>query len=336
MVNVMDEYLLYTEKSFHNYMKLIFGNKYEKKLVSPFIEVYLNVRYSNYLDEESTTLSLSKKINKALDETMRELISENTKDKELIIVSLKRFSTYFYNLDQLYFLESQKKAIEKIKEDRMKLLKIEDDGSFVSEFNALLNKDIKAKKEYLDNFGSNIFYLDYKKIAKNEFYVSLKNKIVFPDIYSESAIEKVGSKDVIGEDLTVINFLQVCSTIINDLINCNFEKIYYVNLPETFFDKKVKLGRILKTVDNGFIQDKLRIVIDFKCFKRYKSYVTECMRNGFVFCLYLDDTFEYSSENIEFMELFEKIFINSDKYYFKDMKKSVKIKDRIVSIGEVK
>lgn len=336
MINVMDEYLLYTEKAFYNYMKLIFGDKYEKKLVAPFIETYFNVRYSNYLDEESNTLTLSKKINKALDETMRNLINENKKDKELIIVSLKRFSTYFYNLDQLYFLDSQKKAIEKIKEDRLKLLKIEDDGSFVSEFMSLLNNDIKKKKEYLENFGSNIFYSDYKKISKNEFYVSLKNKIVFPEIYSETAIEKVGSKDIIGEDLTVINFLQIGSTIVNDLINCNFEKVYYVYLPDTFFDKKVKLSRVLKIVDNGFVQDKLRIIITFKCFKRYKSYIKECMRNGFVFSIYLDETFEYSSENTEFIELFEKIFIESDKYYFKDMKKSVKIKDRIVSIDEVK
>ena len=59
------------------------------------------------------------------------------------------------------------------------------------------------------------------------------------------------------------------------------------------------------------------------------------MRAGFIFAIRLDDSFDYNSENIEFMELFDKIFINSDKYYYKDMKKNVKIKNRIVSVDEV-
>ena len=62
----------------------------------------------------------------------------------------------------------------------------------------------------------------------------------------------------------------------------------------------------------------------------------EFMRQGFVFAIYLDDNFDYSSENIKFLELFDKIFIENKKYYYKDMKNNVKIKDRIITIDEVK
>ena len=89
-------------------------------------------------------------------------------------------------------------------------------------------------------------------------------------------------------------------------------------------------------IDNSFIQDRLRVTISYSCFERYKSYVMEFMRQGFVFAIYLDDNFDYSSENIKFLELFDKIFIENKKYYYKDMKNNVKIKDRIITIDEVK
>lgn len=335
MPNIMDEYILFMEKCFHKYLKLIYGDLYDKKLSSRYIEAYLNVRYSNYLDEESKMVPLNRKISKALDDTMVSLLKEFSKEKEKNITTLKRFSGYFYNLDQLYLLESQKKALEKINEDRKKYLNI-DDENFINDFSALLREDIKNKKDYLEGFGSNTFYLEYKKIDKNEIYASLANKINFPEIYSEIAINKVAQKDVVGEDLTAINFLQISNTIAYDLIGCNFDKTYYSYLPDSFFDKKVKLSRIMKIVDNPFVQDRFRIIITYKCFNRYKSYVTEYMRQGFMFGLYLDDTFDYSSNNIELLELFEKIFIVTNKYYYKDMKNSAKIKDRIISVDEVK
>ena len=62
----------------------------------------------------------------------------------------------------------------------------------------------------------------------------------------------------------------------------------------------------------------------------------EFIRNGFVFALFLDDSFEFSSDNIEYLELFDKILIKTDKYYYKDMKNNGKIKSRIISVDEVK
>ena len=47
-------------------------------------------------------------------------------------------------------------------------------------------------------------------------------------------------------------------------------------------------------------------------------------------------TFQLTKQKPEYLELFEKIFLDFSKYYYKDMKKSVKIRDRIVSVDEVK
>jgi hypothetical protein len=62
----------------------------------------------------------------------------------------------------------------------------------------------------------------------------------------------------------------------------------------------------------------------------------EFMRQGFVFAIQLDDKFDYSTDNIKFLELFYRIFIEKSKYYYKDMKNNGKIRDRIISVDEVK
>ena len=333
MVSVINEYLTYTENCFDKYMKMIFDTNYNKKLVEPFIDTYISIRYSDYLDESNKKLSLLKKISKGLDLTCEHVVSENTDDAKLV-ESIRIFIGYFYYLDQLYLLESQKKIISTIASERKKLLGISD-AKFETELGNEVRNDIKKRKEFLENFESSTFSVELNEFDTNKYLVSLKDDITFPDLYSDVAIERTREKDVINGDYTQIKLLQVSSIVINNFLSCDFEKTYYVDLPKSFFDKKTKLNRLIKTIDSVYIQDKIILVVTYACFKRYKTYVTELMRSGFIIAIKLDDSFDYNSENIEFMELFEKIFINSDKYYYKDMKKNVKIKNRVVSIGEV-
>lgn len=336
MVNVMNEYVSFTEKCFHNYMKLIFGKKYNKDIAQRYIDAYIQTRYSNYLDEATVKLSLSKKISKALDDVNKSLISEMDKVKDVLdlINCYRIFSSHFYNLDQLYLLESQKKTVEKITEEREQLLELSD-KEFINEFAKMLRDDIKKKKDFINAFDSPTFKLNINKLDENLFYAKLVNEIVFPELYSESAIKKAAEKDSIAEDLTAIAFLQVSIQIANDLIACDFDNEYIIDLPKSYFDKKTKIKSLFGIIDNPYVQDRLRIAISFAAFQRYKSYVMEYMRNGFVFVIKLDESFDYSSENIEYLELFDRIILQSDKYYYKDMKKRGKIKDRIIVVDEV-
>lgn len=335
VINVMDEYISFTKKCFHQYLKFILDSKYDKKIADVFIEAYVNVRYSNYIDESNKKLSLQRKIQRVLSDTAKQLVSENEHSKADVISYTQTFCSYFYHLDQLYLLESQKVTIHNIDQDRSKLIGISD-TNFVNQFSSLLREDIKKRKDYLDSFDSNVFSLAYTKLVKNEFLVRLENSIVFPELYSDVAIKKAAEKESISEDMTAILYLQTACTVVKDLISCDFDKIYYVDFPETLFDKKTKINRVFRSIDNVFLQDKIRIVITYQCFMRYKAYVREYMRQGFFFAIKLDDSFDYSSDNIEYLELFEKVFIDSSKYYYKDMKNNVKIKNRVVSVDEVK
>lgn len=335
MINVMDEYVQFNKKCFHKYLKLILDKEYNKSICDELIEAYVNVRYSNYLDEDTIKYTLDKKIEKSLDLAVERLLYELAPKYEPMIRNSRHFSSYLNELDQLYLLEAQKRASEKIYNDRVRVYGNED-SEFIKKLNDMLMQDTKKRKEYLDSFESPTFSLEYKQMGKNELKVELKYNIQFPELYSAAAIKKVAERDNINEDLTTIGFLELASVIINDLACCDFDKIYYMDLPKSFFEKKIKISRLFTVIDNVYFQDKLRLLINFECFSKFKSSVTEYMRQGFVFGIVLDETFDYSTQNTEFLELFDKILINPDKYYYKDMKNSGKIKDRIVSIVEVK
>lgn len=335
MPNIMDEYIKFMEKSLMNYYKLIYDVKFYKSIAAKFVDSYLYVRYGNYFDEETVKANMTRKITRALDVAKKELCEENEEKMIPVINSYRVIASYFYSLDQLYLLEAQKKTVNDIVAERNKFLGFED-TKFVNDFSHILREDIKKKKEYLDCFDSNIFKLEVKKYNKTDYGLKLENNIVFPDLYSDVAIKKAAEKDSVSEDMAAIGFLQASTKIINDLISCSFDNNYYIELPGSFFDKKTKVSRVFKIIDNTFIQDKLRIVITFSTFERYKSYVMDFMRQGFVFAINLDEKFDYSSDNIKFLELFDRIFIEKNKYYFKDMKNNVKISNRIISVDEVK
>ena len=336
MFNVMNEYISFTKKCFHKYLKLILVDFYNKDICEEFINTYIGIRYSDFLDSSSTKLSLQAKIEKAVEQTKKMLLKDMTDYEEIIEVT-SLFIPYFYYLDQLYILETQKKTISDIYKDRKSVLDLEDD--FVNEMGTMLKEDIKKRKDFLTEFESDTFTLDLKPFNTkdgNQIDVRLLNDIKFPDLYSDLAIRKAEESDVISEDLECITLLQVSALIINNLMTCEFDKVYYVRVSDSLFDKKSKLSRVFGIVDNPYVQDRLRIILNYKCFVKNKADIMELVRNGFVFALNLDDSFEFSSDNIEYLELFDKILIKTDKYYYKDMKNNGKIKSRIISVDEVK
>lgn len=336
MINIMNEYASYTRKCLNNYMKLIFENKFDKYVSDTFASTYIDVRYSNYYNEQTVKLSVNKKIDVALEDTLKKLINENSEYKDIATKTCE-FYKKIYNIDQLYLLESQKNTIASITSIRKKLLGLEDDN-FESEFNNLLRDDIKKRKVFLDGFISDTFEVKYNVLDKSKkyYYAKSHNKIKFPELYSDQAIKKVSEKDSIQEDLAMIAYLQITSRVVFDLISCDFDSQYFIDLPKSLFDKKSKLSRIVNIIDNQYVQDKIKLVVSFECFVRYKSYVLELARNGFVLAIYLDKSFDYSSDNIEYLEVFDKIIMENGKYYNKDMKNNVKINTRIISVDEVK
>ena len=95
----MDEYTTYTKKCLNNYMKYILDKKYDKGMVNKYIDKYIDVRYSNYLDENTIKDTLSKKIIKGISDVTAELVKTIPDNKTDNLKTIEKIFKYVYNLD---------------------------------------------------------------------------------------------------------------------------------------------------------------------------------------------------------------------------------------------
>ncbi len=335
MVNIMNEYIDYTKKSFINYMKYILDKQYDKGIVTKFTNTYIDIRYSNYLDG-ANDLPITKKIIRGLSEVSEEMQKALPEKRTPLIKNIEKIYKYAYNLDSLYYLDQHTKIITSIKNIREDVFKIEDEN-FVDTFDKMLREDIKKKREFLNAFSSDTFQLAKSRINKNSntIKVEVKNNIKFPELYSDVAIQKTHDKDNVLEDILSIGYTLLTKDIIEELINNNFNNKYYIKFPKSVFAKQKKKQSMLNIIDNEYIIEKINLIVTFDCFTRYRTYIMELMHDGFKFTLSLDKTFEYSSYNLEYLEVFDTIFMLKDKYYYKDMMNNGKIGKRIIIVDEV-
>ena len=162
-------------------------------------------------------------------------------------------------------------------------------------------------------------YFNKVSIGKNYFLFIITNKNNKNFLYAKGDNSHcqcgMGKENDIIEDLTLIKYALTCKRVVEDIITYNFETKYLLNLPKSIVDKKSKLSRLMTIIDNEYVVDKIRIVINFDTFDRFRTYIFELMKRGFIFDIFLDDKFNYSSDNIEYLVTFEKIFMLKDKYY---------------------
>ncbi len=336
MINIMNEYTTYTKKCLNNYMKYILDKHYDKGIVNRYIDKYIDVRYSNYLDDDTIKDTLNKKITKGISDTTTSLEASLPENKRDILKTIERIFKYVYSLDSSYFLESHSKVIENIYIIREDTFKLEDTG-FPNTLLKMVREDIRKRKEFLDSFSSETFSLVKTKLNKssNLLRISTKDNIRFPELYSEVAIEKARKKDSINEDIVTISYTLVTVEIVNNLLNNNFSNIYYIPLPTSIFGKSTKKNRLLSIIDNEFVLEHINLVVTFDAFKKYKNEIIELMHRGFIFTVSLDKTFNYCSDDLEYLEIFNNIFMLKDKYYYKDMLKNGKLGKRIIIVDEV-
>ena len=332
MINIGSEYINYTSKTIDKYMRYILEKNYNKDILHKYTDTYIEYRYGNYVPNASKS-SVNKNVLLVLKKVTDSF--KNYKDQRYLMI-VEAMYRYIFDLDSLYVLEKQSKAINEIARLRVKLLGVESE-TFTDDFTMMVREDIAKKKGFVDSLKSESFNIKFKKIKedKNFVKVELSNDIKFPNLYSKIAVDQAAQRDTIKEDLTVVKVALTAAKILEDLINFNYDTVYLVDLPKSIVDKKGKLSRLTTLIDNEYIADKVRLLINYDTFDRFRTYIFELMKQGFIFDIFLDDKFNYSSENIEYLITFEKIFMLKDKYYYKDMTNNDKIKGRIEIVDGV-
>ena len=330
-INLANKYIELTKKEIISYLKLVFGNKFVKKYSDMYIKKYIEIRYYNFYDYD-TSRTLRKKILDNLRDLAEELCIDHIEDRE-IIDQMCVFFYYILYFDNVSRVKSIEQTIEKIYKLRKRVLEKEEE-EFKKELYNIVKEYKKEKEQLLDRFNQEEFFIKLTNYPKklNIYRVNLKYNIKFPLVYSEFAINKAFNIGLINEDKLLIEYYLVANRVLKDVLKQNFTREYILEFTDKLLDKPNKLKNLLNIIDNNAIKDKVSIKLKYETFIENKEKIYELMRNGYKITIILDNSFKPDYKNIESLATFKYVIINRDLKKYKEI---ISYKKRIKNIIEI-
>ena len=305
---VFSEYIKFVDDFLMSYYRKMLDSKYEKGLVEPFVNKYIDVRYYNRSELKES--NFTRKIDKELKEVFKSELKRTPKRSETIKNIFALFS-YILFIDGISKFKDINSLLKTMFKDENISLEYTDE--IKSEVSDLIKNYIKKKVEFFKLFNSGEFFLKGKKIIGDLYHIDLGQKCSLPDIYSKSAIDRAFNSDVVYENRIYLAIVMLSSKILSEVIALKFDNTYIVNFPATLFRKPKKLVRFTKLLGDDLLKEKVNLNIKYKDYKEFKRTVNEMIKEGFSISLELDETYTTDFDNLY---LFSNILVSKDAPYY--------------------
>ena len=307
-MNNIDKYIKFIKDYLTEYFKLIVKDKYKKIVYNEMLNTYIDIRYFNKYDKKYK--QIEKNIEYYIQENLRTLIEE---DNKLVknVNELYYFFWYLLYLDNTLEYDNLDKLIDKIIIDRKEKLDLNDD--ITKELKGLVKESEKKKNNFFNEYLSDTFNLELKSTnIKNVYNVLFSYNIKFPKIYSSYSINRVFKSDIISEDMCFIEYNMISKIVLDNIINKEYNKEYLVDFPFIITSKKEKTNRLLNIITNDLIRENVIIKVTYEYYTKYKSFISDLIKDGVKFAVIIDDTFDYEESSIIWLNIFTYIITNKD------------------------
>ncbi len=307
-MNNIDKYIKFIKDYLTEYFKLIVKDKYKKIVYNEMLNTYIDIRYFNKYDKKYK--QIEKNIEYYIQENLRTLIEE---DNKLVknVNELYYFFWYLLYLDNTLEYDNLDKLIDKIIIDRKEKLDLNDD--ITKELKGLVKESEKKKNNFFNEYLSDTFNLELKSTnIKNVYNVLFSYNIKFPKIYSSYSINRVFKSDIISEDMCFIEYNLISKIVLDNIINKEYNKEYLVDFPFIITSKKEKTNRLLNIITNDLIRENVIIKVTYEYYTKYKSFISDLIKDGVKFAVIIDDTFDYEESSIIWLNIFTYIITNKD------------------------
>lgn len=308
-VNVILEYVTYVKKSILTFYKIVLDKKYNKGLIEPLLENYLNVRYYNET-KYSREKDLVERISKELSNTLKDIIDDKNEDLVKTIYALFGYVFYF---DDCYIPDNDLDLLDTLFKD--KNIKIDFTEGIKRDVTKFLKKFRSEKERYLENFKSDQFFLLEKRIYRNTYKLGIDHMVKISNLYSEYAIEKAFNMGTVNEDKMFILLAMTSHLVLENAISLDFSRKYVVDIPSSYFTKEKKVERLFRILDNTLAKKSIIISIAYKDYKVNKGYIDNLVKEGYSIGVIIDETFD---EDYTDFILFSYVFVY-DTYENYDM-----------------
>lgn len=307
-MNNIDKYIKFIKDYLTEYFKLIVKDKYKRIVYNEMLNTYIDIRYFNKYDKKYK--QIEKNIEYYIQENLRTLIEE---DNKLVknVNELYYFFWYLLYLDNTLEYDNLDKLIDKIIIDRKEKLDLNDD--ITKELKSLVKESEKKKNNFFNEYLSDTFNLELKSTnIKNVYNVLLSYNIKFPKIYSSYSINRVFKSDIISEDMCFIEYNMISKIVLDNILNKEYLKEYLVDFPFIITSKKEKTNRLLNIITNDLIRENVIIKVTYEYYTKYKSFISDLIKDGVKFAVIIDDTFDYEESSIIWLNIFTYIITNKD------------------------
>lgn len=307
-MNNIDKYIKFIKDYLTEYFKLIVKDKYKKIVYNEMLNTYIDIRYFNKYDKKYK--QIEKNIEYYIQKNLRTLIEE---DNKLVknVNELYYFFWYLLYLDNTLEYDNLDKLIDKIIIDRKEKLDLNDD--ITKELKSLVKESEKKKNNFFNEYLSDTFNLELKSTnIKNVYNVLLIYNIKFPKIYSSYSINRVFKSDIISEDMCFIEYNMISKVVLDNIINKEYNKEYLVDFPFIITSKKEKTNRLLNIITNDLIRENVIIKVTYEYYTKYKSFISDLIKDGVKFAVIIDDTFDYEESSIIWLNIFTYIITNKE------------------------
>ncbi|MBR3163427.1 MAG: hypothetical protein IKF17_04955 [Clostridia bacterium] len=308
-VNIINRYIELTKKQINTYMKLVFGNMFNKDYNEQFIEKYINARYYNYYQTDINE-TFRKKILSSLKDTEETLSINNISDRELI-QKMNVFFQYVLYFDEVVKCKDIKQKIERISKLRKKLLN-KTSKTFEETLYKKITESNNAKAGFIDSLKSEDFYIKLTNYPRkiDVYRVNLKHNVEVPIEYSDFAIRKAFNSGIIKEDKLIVEYYLTEELILKDILKQKFNKQYIVEFSETLFKKSKKLKSLFNIINNPASLEQIILKIQYEDYLENKEKIHDLLREGYKFAVVLDKTLTISSKDIQTLDIFKYVILN--------------------------
>lgn len=299
MNNILKDYTNLVTEQFNFFGKQILDKYYISSIFNSLVEEYILVRYYNAYPTKS---DLKSTINYYLNQNAKDL-KENNPTKNKNIDFMLHIFAYLIYLDTDLTAENINKLEKEITIFREKNYEIFGKIEFSKEYRNFR----KRKNEYIKNYQTSDFNIEFTKIKNKKLYdTKLNYTIKLPELYSEKAIELVYNSGIISEDKLFVQYNLIAIKVLEEILIYDYKTNYLVEFNIELFNKKEKLNRLLKIIDNDITKEKISFKISYTNYLDNKEEIFDLIRNGYNFSIIKDENYKEDEYNNLFKYILDK------------------------------
>ena len=308
--NIINIYIKLVKSRLLDFFKIVQKNKYQKGLIEPFIDKYIEVRYydeTNYDKEKDFVVRL----NKELLDVYNENCNDNNSDNLKTVVALFGYLIFLDDINN----EKNINVIKMLSEDKKTRIELSD--NLFEEVKTWYTSFKNSKLKFNEAIATKNFELTKKSVYRKTYEITLNQKVKIPNLYSEYAINKSYNSGIINEDKLFIEYILTSYEVLNEAINFDYSNKYIVELANTLYDKEKKIIRLLNILNSPLTKKQISIKINYSDYVKNKDLINSKIKEGYSFALVIDEkdieinelilfSYVYVFENSEIFDIINK------------------------------